>query len=342
VSTGPPGSFGVLTNPGTSVLLGESGLDYGPLSGFRATAGLAVPCFGIGAAVSVFVLPSKDFQEEFIGEPSVAGGGVPVLARPVFDPTTGVPSAQVISFPGAFTGRFDVTSSTRLWGADVNMLLGLHHSPELSVDLLAGYRHLSLCEDLVLNQQSSLLAGGFTTFDGDLVFAPATLTLFDRFDTENRFDGAQVGAQAEFRWDSLFVYLVGKVALGTVRQDVGIEGGTVLRTPFAPQRTAEGGLFAQPSNIGQETQDDLAVVPEVGINVGWKITSYLQASLGYTFLYWGNVVRPGGQIDPATNPNLVVSSNIFAFSGGSDRPAPLFHKSDFWAQGLNLSFLFRY
>ena len=73
------------------------------------------------------------------------------------------------------------------------------------------------------------------------------------------------------------------------------------------------------------------VVPEVGINLGYQFTNHIRGFIGYNFLYWSNVVRPGNQIDQAVNPNLIPPS----IPGGPSRPTFDFHGSDFWAQGIN-------
>jgi hypothetical protein len=42
------------------------------------------------------------------------------------------------------------------------------------------------------------------------------------------------------------------------------------------------------------------------------------ANVGYDFLFWNDVVRPGSQIDPVVNPNLLPPT----IPGGPNRPAP--------------------
>jgi hypothetical protein len=60
----------------------------------------------------------------------------------------------------------------------------------------------------------------------------------------------------------------------------------------------------------------LGVVPEVGVKVGYQVTPHLRAQVGYDFLYWSDVVRPGSQIDPLINTNLIPP----ATPGGPGRP----------------------
>src|SRR6202040_2758039 len=90
---------------------------------------------------------------------------------------------------------------------------------------------------------------------------------------------------------------LGKVALGATHEVVDIHGATVLTSPAGATVVTPAGFLASESNSGHFTRDVFAVVPELGINVGCQITRHLRASVGYTFLYWSSVVRPGGQVD---------------------------------------------
>jgi hypothetical protein len=58
-------------------------------------------------------------------------------------------------------------------------------------------------------------------------------------------------------------------------------------------------------------------------------------------MYWNNVVRPGSQIN--NNINLSQSQSLGTGSlSGPATPAPLFNRTDFWAQGLTLGLEFRF
>ncbi len=77
------------------------------------------------------------------------------------------------------------------------------------------------------------------------------------------------------------------------------------------------------------------MVPEIGFNVGRQVTNNIRLYVGYTFLYWSSVVRPGDQIDFVVNPTQLPTSAGPGMLVGPARPAPLFRESDFWAQGIN-------
>jgi hypothetical protein len=47
--------------------------------------------------------------------------------------------------------------------------------------------------------------------------------------------------------------------------------------------TAAGGVLALTSNIGRHYRSVFSVVPEADVTVGWRVTDWLTASVGYTF-----------------------------------------------------------
>jgi hypothetical protein len=96
------------------------------------------------------------------------------------------------------------------------------------------------------------------------------------------------------------------------------------------------------SNIGRHQPDELAFIPEVGLNVGLQLTRHLKLYAGYSFLWVNMVARAGEQIDPVVN---VTQFPILSGAGslvGPARPAFNFDGADFWAQGLNFGLELRY
>jgi hypothetical protein len=136
-----------------------------------------------------------------------------------------------------------------------------------------------------------------------------------------------------------------KVAIGAMRQHVDV-AGTFTTNFFTPPalQTFAGGLFAQPSNLGSYGRNVFAVVPEAGINLGFRLTDWASVVVGYTFLYASNVARPGNQIDRAINPTQspAISLTDPATLSGPARPRFKFEGSDFWAHGLNAGIAFNF
>src|SRR5262249_22624318 len=174
------------------------------------------------------------------------------------------------------------------------------------------------------------------TFLGGPADPPSSLTVFDRFHTYNHFYGGQVGCRAQWHGDGIDVGVTGKLAFGATQWLALIDGFTNLNTPGMPPTTNVGGILAQPTNSGRFFQSSFGVIPEFGLDVGYWLTPQLRISLGYEFLYWSRVARPGNQIDTTVNPAQVPRDPNFGNGLGDARPAFQFRQSDFWAQGLDL------
>jgi Putative beta barrel porin-7 (BBP7) len=140
------------------------------------------------------------------------------------------------------------------------------------------------------------------------------------------------------------------VAVGNTQQTVDLTGGTSVQVGTAPSQGGQGGLLVlQGTNLGRYTRNEFSVVPEVGLTLGYQVTSWCRATVGYNFLYWTNVLRPGGTIDRGVNATYQPFSPIApgtsvggALAGDPARPAPIFNSTDFWAQGLTLGLEFRW
>ena len=100
--------------------------------------------------------------------------------------------------------------------------------------------------------------------------------------------------------------------------------------------------------MGSHDRNRFAVVPEVGLKVGYRLTSWASVFAGYTFLYASNVLRPGGQIDRNVNATQAMAFQIpqsppptLALVGPA-QPAVRLRESSFWAQGLDAGVSFLY
>ena len=333
LTAGTPQSAGILGRPGTQVLFGGNGIDQDAFSGGRFTAGLWLDCDRtVGIEGSYFFLASR--SADFAAAGSAAPGSQ-VLARPFFNPVTGAQDSQLVSFPGLVSGAFTASLRSDLQGAELNGLCNVCCGCNSRLDLLGGFRFLDLGESLDIGESLAVvptapLIGG-TAFN-----------LFDRFETRNRFYGGQVGARAELRRGPLFMNMTAKVALGATDEVVRIDGATVITSRGGATTAMPGGLLALPTNIGRFSQSRFAVVPEVGVNVGYQLAEKVRVFAGYTFLYWSDVVRPGNQIDPVVNPTQLPLTRPAGGLIGAARPTPFLERTDFWAQGVNFGVEFRF
>lgn len=328
ITTSPVPSQGILGQPGTVVLFGGD-VNNEERSGARFTAGYWLdPCHTWAVEGSYF----------FLGERAARFGAnsdqFSLLARPFFNVNEGIEFSQVVTDPGRAAGGIGVLMPSELWSAELNLRRNLCCGCGYRVDLIGGFRYLDLHEGVNVQEIGTLLQGA-----GPL--AGNQFRVFDDFDTRNQFYGGQLGAETELRRGRWFVNMRGKVALGVNHETINITGGQVLTAPDGTVSRFRGGLLALPSNMGTFHRNHFAVVPEGGINLGFHVTESLRAYVGYTFLYWNNVFRPGEQIDRVLDVNQIPN-----FTPGPPtnrvRPTVPFSQTDFWAQGLNFGLEYRY
>jgi len=324
---------GFLDRAGTQILMGGNDIDTGRHNGGRLTLGYwLTEDYTWGVEASGFYLPTVTRSHALSS--SGAPGSVHLVV-PFFDPTRNQEAFTDVSSAGEFSGSAAQRLKSRLWGAEGSVVIGLANPGPWRLDLLGGIRYLNLSEGL-----------SFSTSSPDL--PPGPVTVFrtkDEFDANNDFYGGQIGLRGRYLRGRFMADATVKVAVGAMRQHIDVSGSLTTNF-FSPPfvQTFGGGIFAQPSNVGSHRRDVIAVVPEAGLNVGFKLTDWATILVGYSFLYVSDVVRPGSQIDRVINPtqSQAISLNYQATLNGVARPTFRFQSSDFWAHGLNAGLAFSF
>jgi hypothetical protein len=328
VTTGS--AAGALGQPGTSVLFGGH-IENEERSGARFSTGYwLTDDHLLGIEGNFFFLGKRTVN-------SVASSAsFPVIARPFIDATTGAETVSLVSFPGVQSGSVASSLSSRLSGTEANFRSEWTRTASYRIDLLAGFRYLELLESLQIDEASTV-APTVPAFGG------ASLTTSDFFGARNYFYGGQIGTEAVFTMNRASLGVLSKVALGSNHEIVSIFGGsTLINGPVGTMTSVASGKLALPTNIGRYSRDEFAVVPEVVINLGYQVTQHLKASVGYSFLYWSDVSRPGDQIDRTVNPTQIPGPLGNSVLVGPARPTFAFRGTDFWAQGINFGLEFSY
>jgi len=327
VTTGNPalgGLTGALGQPGTAVLFGGNGLDYGAASGFRVNTGV---WFGEdrnrGLEFGALFLTTQ--QTSFFASTNASGS--PPLFIPAFNAVTGAEGRLVVGDPTlGLAGNVGVVSESRLWGFEVNGSRRLA-SGWGDCSLLAGFRYLSLDEELTITNSTA-----------DPILGQVT-TVRDRFATENQFYGGQIGARMGVERGFWTARLTAKMAFGWTHEVVDVAGSAAQSGSLAGP--LPGGFFAQSTNTGRRSRDEFAFVPEVNFRAGCRLLQCLSAFAGYDFLYWSRVARPGDQIDRVVNQT---QSPVFGIGTlvGPARPAPLINSTGYFAHGFSFGLELRY
>ncbi len=344
-TTGPAASNGILGNPGVVPIIGGGQIGQSMSSGFRFNTGYWFnPCHDWGIDANFFFLSDPTTTQ------TVSSNNYPLIARPFAAPntvSTAIPGitvpgqfAELTAAPGVGTGSVAVNYTSFLWGADISLRRHWLDNGVSSLDWILGYRYLNLNENLNIYENFSGAAG--TNFAG------VNGTIYDQFHTTNSFNGGQVGLIFNRHVGRWTLNAVGKVALGATYSSVDINGGLAQYGPNFINTTVPGGLLALNSNIGHHSQTNFSVVPEFGINLGYDVTPHMRVMLGYTFLYWTGVMRPGDQINPVLDlKRIPVLSDPKYFpsianvnSINTVQPNVLMKKTDFAAQGINFGVRF--
>lgn len=321
-----------IDEPGTNILLGGGTLDTNPNPGFRITGTYALDA-GWGLEAIGFYVPSRTTSR---GISSTGATGSINLMLPFYDVTRGLENLTEISYAPDYAGSAQESLRNSLGGGELNATWSLSPQGPWRVDLLGGFRYLQLREDYTITTSSPYVPPN-----------PADVWLTtDAFNTRNRFYGAQVGARANYERGQWVGGGIAKVALGWMQQSVSISGylETNDYNSYGATQTFAGGYFALPSNSGNYSRDRFAVVPELSLSVGYRLTPTAMAYVGYTFLYASDVVRPGAQVNRNVNPRQSVSygNDPPVKPVGAAQPTFGFNTSDFWAQSVTLGFSYRF
>lgn len=318
-STASSSMFGYLGNPSTNVLLGPGSFgDSSPRTGLRLRAGNWFDdCHNCGIDASFFFLGTQTNSVAFGSDQN------PIIARPFYAPNFGREFAELVAFPGLSTGSLVVENKSFLWGADVNLRRGQECSP---CEWFVGFRNVNLNKTLTITE---FITAGANAPDP----AGTRIVVRDQFEVRNSFYGGQVGGASSKRYGNFSFEARGSVAMGVTHQVLTIEGNQSRTRPGQPTENFTGGLLAVGPNLGTFEKNQFSVVPEATLALGYYVRPGLKAFMGYNFIGWTNVLRPGDAIDRVVDLTFVPNAPNVPFSG-QPRPQPQFKQSDLVIQGI--------
>jgi hypothetical protein len=314
----------VLGLPSTSILFGDTRVNGNIRSGGRFTLGYWIDSIRHLGIEANYLFIGRDTDRY-----GAASDGDPILARPFFDIETGTEVAHLVAFDPTRQGSIDITATNGFQSAELALRRALFVQQDSIVD---GCDLHERRLDLLLGYRFSMLDDGLRVDEYYQTIGPTTFELLDVFDTTNTFHGAEVGISNRLRWRRLSLDLLLKLALGNSRSKVFIDGSTTTTVGGGAATTNPGGLLALTTNMETYIHSDFAVIPELGIKLGYNITQRLRATFGYTLIYWSRVARPGDQVDLDLNPSYFPNAGP---PTGAARPRFALVTTDFWAQGMD-------
>jgi hypothetical protein len=327
---------GALGDPGTTVLFDGQQLQDEPYHGGKfMVGGWLDECQYCGIEGGYFFFASQDrgFIAGDNGYP-----GLPGLYMPYFDPLSGSESAFAIADPGQASGVININSRTRVQGAEGHFLFSFARNLRMRMDALVGVRWLGLDEDLTIEQNIRQGPGNGFVVSSDV-------GVFDQFGTRTDFIGADIGFKTHFERNFWSLDILTRIAFGgnhQVFRGLGWTGITFDLPDFGTPVT-QGGRYVGPANNGIFSNDRFAIVPEIGVTIGYMPTHWFKFTLGYNWVYWTDVIRVGAQVDRVINPIGVPTSNQYQSSIYEPRrPGVAFNESDIWLQSITLGMQFLY
>jgi hypothetical protein len=254
--------------------------------------------------------------------------GDPILARPYFDtnPLVNDDAAFLVAFPGLTEGSVNISAINDVLGGDLYARTVFDFGYNYRLDLMGGYQFNRIDDDLLMTSVATTPQ-------------PVTTTLVDSFAVSNEFHAAELGLVGEIYHDRWTLQMLGKIAVGNMRQRAAIDGSFSLVGGPSPG-SGPGGLLAQSSNIGVFERDLTVWSPEASVKISYALSDRLALSVGYTFLYWTRVALAGDLVDLNLN-SAQITNGTNPFAGPAD-PAFRWNDSDFWVQTLDIGFNFNY
>ncbi len=329
VTTSPDGTgadvAGELGQPTTSVLLGDGPLSDTTQLGFRITVGTWFgpdQCYG----GIVRYWNAGDRTEAYAFDSTTN----PILARPFLNTTvlnSPTPDAQLIAFPGDSTGNILVTATSQVDGVDLMVRRLLYRDQYTRLDWLTGYQYVAIDEGLQISSH--------TLVTNNQQLQGATIDVTDQFNTENRFHGGMYGLLNTRRIGRLKVETMFRMGLGNLTRKVRIQGSTTTASGGS-STTEPQGLLARATNSQPFEDDTFVIVPEVGINLAWRLRPGLDFTVAYNYMLIPKIAQASRQLDKDLAVNL--SDPLV----GSLDPQLDFEEREYWLNSLGLGLQMRY
>lgn len=350
----------------TTIGLPGASIDYGGRSGGRITLGYWFDTeHTCGLEASYFQFERRDgsiltAQQANLNLNVTIIQNIPVTTITAAGPVVTIQQTPInVALPSTLTvAASGAAGPTDFWGGEINARSTRCYFGGLSIDLIGGFRFLTLAEEFLLNETITLqtansntlfVNGPITSNAGIPAIPPAVTGLqvvsntasLNNISTRNTFYGAQAGASWDWRvFDRLSFQGWGKIGVGAMVESFSITSTTTTTSGALGTTTVPGGILPVTGFLDQG-RTRYAVIPEFNLTLAYRLCDRVKATLGYNFLYMSSVLRPGDQIafnNSSTQINIAGTQNSVA----TVQPAFSIKDTDFWAQGLTVGLAFQY
>jgi hypothetical protein len=267
---------------------------------------------------------------------------IPLIARPFLNLNQNQQFSEIVAFPGFSVGSTLVTTATDAWGGGFDIYRNIVSTPCHHLNFLTGFRFMRLNEELTITETFARLPNAPRTLGLPNVLSGVVT---DKFSTVNEFYGANFGIDGEIRRGRFTLGGRAAIAVGEVFQTVQIDGMQALRYDTGAAAMFPGGLLALPgASLGNFKRDQFAVMPEIGVKLGYDLLPHLRLTVGYNLIYLSSVLRPGDQVDTALDvtriPNFPLNPAPTPLV--YTRPLPPLRDTGLTLQGITLGLQYNF
>lgn len=259
--------------------------------------------FGLGSDTNEFNIDSNDN---------------PILAIPFTDNSTDTNDALLVAYPSLRTGSISVRGTSGVVGNDLYGRYLLCRDPNSRIDFLTGWHYNRISDTVEIRSSSTV------TETGGSIPVGTVSDIRDEFRARSEFNGGILGLMWTQECGCWNMQWLARMSLGNMHKTMRISGDSTITVPNQTPTTSANGLFSANSNAGQYSDNEFTAITEAGLTFNYRFAPCTQLSVGYTFIYWNNMVAAADGIDTRIG------------SGDEERPRFEFRHSDFWVQGVNL------
>ncbi|MEM8732857.1 MAG: BBP7 family outer membrane beta-barrel protein [Planctomycetota bacterium] len=317
---------GELGQATTDILFGNGTLTNDATAGIRLTFSTYLgPAKCYGVTLRYWNAGDQNMSSTF------DSGTFPILARPFFNTTvTGSEEqdTQLVAFPNESVGNIRIDTTSEVGGIDFYLRRELYKDRFNRLEWLWGYQNASIDESLTIFSNTTV-TGNNPGLTG------TSIAVSDQFETENDFNGMSYGLMntrtvACWRLETMF-----RLGAGNLRRKVNIRGTTTTASGGVTS-TDNQGLLARATNAQAFVDDTFIVIPELAVNLGYRIRPGLDFNLGYNYMVIPKVAQAAQQIDNDLAVNL-----SDPLSGALD-PQLDFSERQYWLHSLGFGLQLRY
>ncbi len=318
---------GEIGQPTTTVLFGNGAISDDAEAGIRLTMGTwigANKCYGV--IFRYWNAGDQDISESF------SSNQFPILARPFFNTTVAAApeqDTQLVAFPNESIGSIRVDMNSSVDGVDLMLRGQLLQDRFTKLDWLWGYQNVNIDESLSVFSDTTVTGNQQPGLQGTMI------AVSDNFRTENEFHGFVYGLRSTRRIACWQLETMFRLGAGNLRRKVNIFGSTTTTSGGASSIVNQG-LLARNTNSQPFVDDTFVVVPELAINLAYRIRPCLDFNLGYHYMVIPKVAQAAQQIDNDLAVNL-----SDPLSGNLD-PALDFNERQYWLHSLGFGLQWRY